>query len=415
MKKITITNAYTWNNKGDAGILLATIDCLKKVYNEVEVNILSFTPNLDREKYSSDVSIKNVESNILNPHPYKHTKIGKIIAIIKLIIKLIFIQIGMVCFRKKTILKNKSLTLLNDSDIIVVCGGGFLGGKKLDSLMHLYQIYINSLFNKPLYVIGNSIEPINNKFVKRMTDNVLKKVDFIFAREEITEEYLSTILNKNKHCQIPDMAFMLEDLHFEFPFLETLRERYDVLFGITVRDWNFPLLSDKNKAMNNYINALQETLTYYIKEKNACFIFIPQVIVEHGDDAEVAKKIKEQLPNELKERFIIRCDDFSPYEIKSLISQLDYFVGTRMHSNIFATSMKVPTVAIAYEKKTNGIMKTLNLEDYIIEINTITSEKLIKKIEVMMKNNKDIRRHLDNRIQEIRKEIINKTLKVLSG
>ena len=87
MKKITITNAYTWNNKGDAGILLATIDCLKKVYNEVEVNILSFTPNLDREKYSSDVSIKNVESNILNPHPYKHTKIGKIIAIIKLIIK----------------------------------------------------------------------------------------------------------------------------------------------------------------------------------------------------------------------------------------------------------------------------------------------------------------------------------------
>lgn len=74
-----------------------------------------------------------------------------------------------------------------------------------------------------------------------------------------------------------------------------------------------------------------------------------------------------------------------------------------MHSNIFATSMKVPTVAIAYEKKTNGIMKTLNLEDYIIEINTITSEKLIKKIEVMMKNNKEIRRHLDNRIQEIRK------------
>ena len=85
-----------------------------------------------------------------------------------------------------------------------------------------------------------------------------------------------------------------------------------------------------------------------------------------------------------------------------------------MHSNIFATSMKVPTVAIAYEKKTNGIMKTLNLEDYIIEINTITSEKLIEKIEVMMKNNKEIRKHLDNRIQEIRKEIINKTLKVLS-
>ena len=30
-KVITITNAYTWYNKGDAGILLATIDTLKEI------------------------------------------------------------------------------------------------------------------------------------------------------------------------------------------------------------------------------------------------------------------------------------------------------------------------------------------------------------------------------------------------
>ena len=38
-KTITITNAYTWYNKGDAGILLATIDTLKKVYSNVEFNV----------------------------------------------------------------------------------------------------------------------------------------------------------------------------------------------------------------------------------------------------------------------------------------------------------------------------------------------------------------------------------------
>ena len=69
-KTITITNAYTWYNKGDAGILLATIDTLKKIYNKAEFNILSFTPDVDRKNYCKDSSIKEVYSNILNPHPY---------------------------------------------------------------------------------------------------------------------------------------------------------------------------------------------------------------------------------------------------------------------------------------------------------------------------------------------------------
>ena len=74
--KITITNAYTYENKGDAAILLGTIDVLKKIYgNNIEINILSFTKNLDKEKYSFCKNIKNVESNILNPRPYKHTKL----------------------------------------------------------------------------------------------------------------------------------------------------------------------------------------------------------------------------------------------------------------------------------------------------------------------------------------------------
>ena len=178
-KTITITNAYTWYNKGDAGILLATIDTLKKIYSKAEFNILSFTPDVDRKNYCKDSSIKEVYSNILNPHPYKKGKVGKTIAIIKLFFKMIYIQFGLTFFRKATINKYESLTALQNSDIIIVCGGGFLGGKKFDSLMHIYQIYVDTLFNKPVYVMGTSVEPIKNRFIKYFTDKVLKKVDFL--------------------------------------------------------------------------------------------------------------------------------------------------------------------------------------------------------------------------------------------
>jgi len=411
--KIVITNAYTWYNKGDAGILLATIDVLKKVYKDAEFSILSFAPDTDRIKYSTDKSIKEVESNILNPHPYKHTKIGRILAIGKLFFKMLQMQIGLKLFRKNTIKKNKSLELLENADIIVVCGGGFLGGKKLDSLMHIYQIYVDTLFKKPVYVMGNSIEPISNKVVKKYTEGVLKRVDYIFAREKITEEYLKKILPFNKFCRIPDMAFSLEDKEYEFDYMDKLKKENDIIIGITVRNWNFPNVKDKNKAKENYLKAVADSMDFIIEKYNSVFVFVPQVIVEFGDDTETAKEIKKIMKNSNK--FVIRNDDYSPYEIKAMASKCDYFIGTRMHSNIFATSMKIPTTAIAYEKKTNGIMETVNMSDYVVEIDTITKEELINTIEKMINNRKEIIKILNKRIPEIREEIEEKTMKVLKG
>ena len=412
-KVITITNAYTWYNKGDAGILLATIDALKKVYDNVEFNILSFTPDVDRKHYCEDKSIKEVYSNILNPHPYKKGKVGKTIAIIKLFFKMIFVQFGLTFFRSKTINKHENLRVLRDSDVIIVCGGGFLGGKKFDSLMHLYQMYIDTLFHKPVYVMGTSIEPIKNKLIKYYTDKVLKKVNFVFARESITEKYLLEVLDKDKHIQIPDMAFMLDDIKRSFDFVEKLRINNEKLFGITVRNWKFPNLENKREAMENYINSVKDFMVKEFEKRSCAFVFIPQVTVSTGDDTIVAEEIKIRLPKKYQNNFVIRRDDWSPGEIKSLIANMDYFVGTRMHSNIFATSMCVPTTAIAYEKKTNGIMETVGLENYITEISDITSNDLYNKVEDMIANEKKIRKQLSTKIKYIRKEILEKIEKVV--
>lgn len=406
MKKITITNAYTWDNKGDAGILLGIIEELKNVYNNnVEFTILSFTPDRDRTKYCKDSTIKNVYSNIINPHPYKHTKLGKIKAILKLIIKAIKTSIGLKFNRDKQIQKDESLKALNESDIIVVCGGGFLGGKKLESLMHLYQININTKFNKPVYVMGTSIEPIKNRLIKYYTEKILKKVDFVYAREEITENYLKTFLPQNKYEIIPDMAFMLGSHKEEIKFIDDLKNDGKTLIGITVRKWNFPNAADPVIANKKYKEELIKFMEYVMQKYNSTFIFIPQVIVDYASDVDIAKEIKKDLKREHQEQFIIREDDWSPIEIKNVIGQLDYFVGTRMHSNIFATSMTVPTLAIAYEKKTNGIMRTVNLEEYVEEIDEINSKSLISKFEKIIENKEKIVDELKERIIIIREEI----------
>lgn len=409
MKKITITNAYTWYNKGDAGILLGIVETLKKLYDkDVEIDVLSFTPEEDKIRYCKDSTIKNVYSNVLNPHPYKHTKIGKIIAVFKLFFSMIY-QILTINMSKKTLInKRENYKSLSEADFIVVCGGGFLGGRKFDSFMHLFQIYINSKFEKKVIMMGTSIEPITNSFVKKITEKILKNVDYIYAREIITYNYLKSFMPEDKIELIPDMAFMLEDIKNKLDYVEEWKKNFDVIYGITVRKWDFPEENNGNKLFENYKNELAKFIEYKAKKDNVLFVFVPQVIVEHSNDAKVAKEIKELLSDEIKNHFVILEDDIHPKEVKQLIWNFDYFIGTRMHSNIFAISMGVPTIAIAYEKKTNGIMHTAELDDFVLEMNKINFNDLKLISEKQEKHEKEIRKHLDKRIYSIRKEILEK-------
>lgn len=410
MKKITITNGYTWYNKGDAGILLGTVNAIKEIYGEdVEINILSFTPEEDKIRYCKDPYIKNVYSNVLNPYPFKKTFFGKKIAILKLFKDMLVHYLKLNIFRDKFIESQANLKVLKESDLLVVCGGGFLGGKKFNSFMHLYQMYVNNKMKKPVVLWGTSIEPFKNNIVEYYTEKRIKDLSHVFPRETITNDYLEKILEKDKFTLIPDMAFMLENRKENFEFVTNLRERFDNVFGLTVREWRFPNSKDKNKAKINYINAIKDMIIYYADEKNAVFVFIPQVIFEGDDDSIIAEEIKSKLPEEYREHFIINKTDWSPVEIKSLINNFDIFIGTRMHSNIFATSMAVPTVAIAYEKKTNGIMETVGLSEYVVEIDTITKDELIGKIDKCYSNRDITHKHLENRIIEIRNNIINKS------
>lgn len=413
MKKITITNAYTWYNKGDAGILLGIVDSLKKIYGDVEFDILSFTPEEDKKRYCKDEKIKNVYSNVLNPHPYKHTKLGKIVAVIKLFFSMIFQFIMVNLSFKYIINKYDNYNSLNSCDVVVVCGGGFLGGKKFDSFMHLFQIYINTKFNKKVIMMGASIEPITNRVVKKITENVLKKVDYIYAREIITYDYLKTFLSEEKFTLIPDMAFMLDDVKVIDERVSNWKKEFNDIYGLTVRKWNFPNEKNGSEKFENYKKNIAAFIEIKAKKDNSLFVFVPQVIVDYGNDADTAKEIKKLISKEFQKNFIILEDDITPSEIKTLIWNFDYFIGTRMHSNIFATSLCVPTIAIAYEKKTNGIMHTVGLDDYVLEMSNVTVDNLISMTEKQKNNRDSIVSLLSNNIKKIRKEILIKLKNIM--
>ena len=95
--------------------------------------------------------------------------------------------------------------------------------------------------------------------------------------------------------------------------------------------------------------------------------------------------------------------DYGAPELKSVIGLCDMFIGGKMHANIAATSMGVPTVAIQYKRysqKFNGIMRLLGQEKYVCD--RLSLEDVQPKIEEVWSARENIKKALEASRDEIK-------------
>lgn len=386
---ILIINAHSSRNKGDAGILLSMIDSLRKNNPGCSIKIKSRFPEVDKNAY--DVSVASCVANIsIDP---KTSKFLKLLSAGKLM--------RMLNSNQKGIDPDYEW-----ADVVVSCGGGFLlsHGFSAALMQHLVQIKIAFDYKKPVIIYSQSIGPFYNNQMQKLAKRVLDKVDKIYIRENISKEWLKKI-----HCQnesvtiVPDSAFCMEDQQSDLVdklFHEMKETHHGPIIGLTARDWNFPEVENTAFYRKKYIHSIQETIKYIEEKYNGKVLLMPQVLGPNpfNDDRIISKEII----NGINSRYAKLIDyDFHPRELKYFYSKMDMFIGTRMHSNIFALSSHIPTVAINYEHKTKGIMELLKLHDYVLDINDITAEDLMKKVENCWNNRERLKHHLEENIPNV--------------
>jgi colanic acid/amylovoran biosynthesis protein len=128
---------------------------------------------------------------------------------------------------------------------------------------------------------------------------------------------------------------------------------------------------------------------------------VPQVThAGSGDDDRViGRRIVARLRRATQARLLEV--ELRPGQIKGLCGRMRWFVGTRMHSNIFALSMGVPTLAIGYLPKTVGLMETIGLEEWTLPIETLTAYQLEEAFARLVAREQEVRGRLAQRIPEL--------------
>ena len=178
----------------------------------------------------------------------------------------------------------------------------------------------------------------------------------------------------------PDIAFVYEGATDESG--RALLDEYAVnpvrpLLGATLMNWGrqFPLFVHQERYEHEMANAIR----HFIERHDGQAVLFSQVCgpTEADDDRIPARRVSAKLEAWGLAAYVRFVDEEAPPDLlQAAYGCCDVFLGTRLHSNIFALTRRAPVVAIAYQDKTIGVMNMLGLDEWVIRIEDVTEGSL---------------------------------------
>ena len=101
----------------------------------------------------------------------------------------------------------------------------------------------------------------------------------------------------------------------------------------------------------------------------------------------------------------LRSQKYSVEDIMGVIKELDIILAMRLHALIYAATQNTPIVGLVYDPKVTGLIKTLELENYV-DVENISSEKLRENVEYVLEN----RIELSEKLRKQEEKMENKAL-----
>lgn len=232
--------------------------------------------------------------------------------------------------------------------------------------------FLAEIFGRKYILLPQTYGPFEDKKCRDRSIHILNHADYIFCRDKKSMEYIRALGIKSTHLQLTtDMAFAL-------PYNE---EKYtidsnNIKIGINVSGllWKGGFERKNQFGLSfDYRQFIYDILTYFTDKVNAEVYLIPHVI----DNAESARDDDYRYLKTISENntFVKIAPAFSsPIDAKSFISKMDFFIGSRMHATIASFSSGVPTVAVSYSRKFEGLFGSMNYP-YVVHGNEETIEE----------------------------------------
>ena len=277
------------------------------------------------------------------------------------------------------ILSNKAANRLRDADAVVDISGGdsftdLYGRKRFRAVIGPKQLALE--LGKPLVLLPQTYGPFSDGAWRKQAQHVVQRCTMAWARDErsfaVLRELAGASFTPDRHCCGVDVAVLLpcvkpdDDVQFLF-------EKQHPLVGLNISGllYNSPAEAIARYGLRAEYGTLVKAFAQrLLEESDAKLVLIPHVNTpsKHPEsDGDACRSLLDSLPRQCRHRAFVAPEFSDPRHAKWLISQMDWFCGTRMHSTIAALSTGVPCAAIAYSIKTAGVFETFDLGSQVVD------------------------------------------------
>lgn len=254
-----------------------------------------------------------------------------------------------------------------------------------DSFSDIYSVdYYNSLIKskvigeflcKQYILLPQTYGPFNENKSKIKAKKVIKSAMKVYCRDKMSQRFLESIHIYNS-VLASDMAFILP---YEKSLYSIKSNKLKLGINVSGLLWRGGFYSTNQFGLSiDYKKYIHFLLEFYSRQNDMYEIYlIPHVIDlkenAYDDDYAVCEQLK-NIYSDINLAPIFK----NPIEAKSYISNMDIFIGSRMHSTIASFSSEVITIPVSYSRKFEGLFNSLGYE-YVINGKTETTESALEK------------------------------------
>lgn len=250
---------------------------------------------------------------------------------------------------------------------------------------------------KNYILLPQTYGPFYTNKSNRLAKKVLKKAKKIYCRDNLSKELLEKEFKIFNSELVTDIAFLL-------PYY---KERFNIKskktkIGINISGLLYKGGFNSSNQFNlkiDYKEYIDRIIEYFFEKEDYEVHIIPHVIDlsinAYDDDYKICQQIKEKYKN------VILAPAFdNPIDAKSYISNMDIFIGSRMHSTIAAFSSGVVTIPVSYSRKFEGLFNSFNYE-YVINGKTENTESALNKTIEYIDKNDELKKMQDKSLKII--------------
>lgn len=281
-----------------------------------------------------------------------------------------------------------------------------------DSFSDIYsKVYYNLLVRnknitqklcKNFILLPQTYGPFSDANSAKKAKKIIKNATKVYCRDKMSQDLLINEFGVSNSILTTDLAFFLQYNKSKYKLNKSKKIGINISGLLYKGGFESTNQFDLKMDYKKYIDMI---LDRYSNSKEYEVHLIPHVIDKsinsYDDDYKISKKLQEKYKN-----CILAPVFENPIDAKSYISNMDIFIGSRMHSTIAAFSSGVVTIPVSYSRKFEGLYNSFGYE-YVINGRMETTEKAIDKTVYYINNNQKLKlsQKKCNQIIEEKKEV----------